>query len=92
MKRIIWKIIKYILLFMLLYLGFFMIPPTIAAFKVGFQTHDAGLAGQHAAEVGEVIGRKYGNTAFWIILIFCIVLCVVGVYKELNKINKGVKK
>ena len=92
MKRIIWKIVKYILLFMLLYLGFFMIPPTIAAFKVGFQTHDAGIAGQHAAEVGATMGEKYGTIAFWVILIFCIVLCVLGVYKEVNKINEGDKK
>ena len=69
-----------------------MVPATFAAFKVGFQTHDADLAGQHASEVGEVIGKKYGNSAFWVILIFCIVLCVLGVYKELNKINEGEKK
>lgn len=92
MKRIIWKIVKYILLFVFLYLGFFMVPATFAAFKVGFQTHDADLAGQHAAEVGEMIGIKYGNFAFWVILIFCIVLCILSVYKEINKINEGVKK
>jgi len=77
---------------MLLYLGFFMVPATVAAFKVGFQTHDADLAGQHAAEVGEMMGKKYGNIAFWVMLILCIVFCVLGVYKELNKINEGAKK
>lgn len=85
MKRIIWKIVKYILLFMFLYLGFFMIPPTIAAFRVGFQTHDAELAGQRATEVGAAMGEKYGTMAFWVILIMCVVLCAVSVYKEIKK-------
>lgn len=91
MKKIIWKIIKFILLFVFLYFGFFIIPSTIVAFKVGFQTHDADLAGQRAAQIGEMMGEKYGAPAFWIILILCIVLGSIDVYKEINRI-KGEKE
>lgn len=91
MKKFIKKMIKYILLFVILYFGFFMIPSTIAAFKVGFETHDSELAGQKAAEVGKILGEKYGVSAFWIILILCIVLGGVDVYKEINRI-KGEKE
>lgn len=67
-----------------------MIPSTVAAFKVGFETHDSELAGQKAAEVGKILGKKYGVSAFWIILILCSTLYLYSIKN--NKRKKEGKK
>ncbi len=85
MKKVIFKIVKYFLLFLSLQFAFYTIPPTILGFKIGMETHNSELASQKAAEMGEMLGREYGSIAFWSILLFCLMLFAFNSYRNKNK-------